>query len=192
MLRISVTQCCVTHLMKSLGGGAMGYTTTDLSQVIHNISISSRKTSWTASFCHMTTTLLTFCFHTFLSHPCNCIPVPDLIFWSLFSIQLILENQCIKSSFPFLQSMLIRLSHILPPNIRQSMKNWPNLWPQFSSLLLTFSPATNYLRYVRRASVTLQYLNWFKKIHTSQLDQFTLYGFRNNHQLLKSGNRVSS
>ena len=72
-------------------------------------------------------------------------------------------KKCIKSSFPFLQSMLIRLSHILPPNIRQCMKNWPNPWPQFSSLLLTFSPATNYLRYVGRASVTLQYLNWLKK-----------------------------
>ena len=32
-----------------------------------------------------------------------------------------------------------------------------------------------------------------KKIHTPPLDQFTLLcGFRDNHQLLKSGNRVSS
>lgn len=97
------------------------------------------------------------------------------ILWSLSSFLSNLENQFIKVSFPFLQSMLIRLSHMSLPNIRQCMKNWPNPWPQFSSLPLISSPATNYLRYVGRASVALWYWYWLKKIQTPHPDQFTLF-----------------
>lgn len=134
----------------------------------------SLKTPWAPSSCHMTPTLPTFCVHTFLSHP-SVVPGP----WSPSlgaspTPQSILENQCTKVPFPFLQSMHIRPSHILLPNTRQCTKSWPNPWPRFSSLLLTSSPATNYSRYVGRASVALQWANW-RNFRLHGLIHFTLF-----------------
>ena len=125
----------------------------------------------------------------FLSHdthpshlPCPHLPLPPISdTWSLVSnlgslsnSQSILENQCTKVSFPFLQSMHIRPSHILLPNTRQCTKSWPNPWPRFSSLLPTSSPATNYSRYVGRASVALQWANW-RNFKLPGLINFTLF-----------------
>lgn len=142
----------------------------------------------------------------FLSHdthpshlPCPH-PLPPIHgTWSLVSIlgslsnsQPILENQCTKVYFRFLQSMHIKPSHILLLNTRRCTKSWPNPWPQFSSLLLTSSPATNYSRYVREGQCGFV-VGKLKKLQTSWPDRFhPLCAFGDSQHLLKAGNRVSS
>ena len=172
--RESVPECHATCCLKSLGGGVLGWRSHQLSQVIHMF--------WWAPFRHPGLPLPVTWQPPFPpsvstpSSPTHAVASRSLIsiLWSLSSFQPNLENQCIKISFPFLPSMLIRLSRILLPNTRRCTKSWPNPWPQFSSLPPISSPATNYLRYVGRASVALWYWNW-RKFRLHGLMDFTLF-----------------
>lgn len=149
---------------------------------------------WTYPGLPLSVTLPSFCFHTFLSHPALVPRSLTAILWSLSCFQHILDNWDIKISFPFLQSMLTRLSRTLLLNTRQCTKNWRKPWPRFSSLLLTSSPATNYLRYVggRGWAVWLCSIeiNGRKSKRHSLTSLPFLCAFRDSHHLLKRGKEL--